>query len=119
MSPITVMEVWRLKDGLQDQALELMQAMDDMLGPGAHAHPGWCGHAQFFQSVGAPTEVVMLYPWRSRELHQDLLRREDGTLEAFYAAYCREPRQIAYYGELAVDTEDRDHAIHAAAGGQS
>lgn len=108
---IAVVEVWRLKPGFEDDALRLMQEMDDMLGGNAHAHPGWCGHARFFQSVADRTTVMMLYPWRSRELHEDLLASEEPMLGPFYERYCTARREVHYYDELDVDVEhDDDHA---------
>ncbi len=107
---VFVMEVWHFKPGLQDKALELMQNMDNMVGPPAHEHPGWCGHASFYQSVACPTDVVMLYPWRNHELHKDILVQEDPLLSDFYDAYCRAPREIHYYTELPVEVEhDKSH----------
>jgi hypothetical protein len=109
---VTVFETWRLKPGLEASALALMQEMDCMLGPPAHRHPGWCGHAEFYQSAATPTEVLMVYPWRSRELHEDLAKREEPELQKFYADYCTAPREIRYYDELAVDV-DHDHDMPA------
>ena len=109
---ISVLEVWHLKPEFAPRALELMQQMDDVVGPPAHRHPGWCGHARFLQSRSDPTRVLMLYPWRSHELHADLTRDEEPTLADFYQRYCTRPREIHYYSELAVDV-DGDHADHA------
>jgi hypothetical protein len=102
---ITVLEFWHLKPGLEKDALALMQQMDDMLGPNAHVHPGWCGHARFFQKSELPGEVIMMYPWRSRELHEDLCVQERPVLQGFYEQYCTAPRDIHYFEELMVDVE--------------
>lgn len=102
---IVVMEVWHFKPDLETRVLELMQNMDDMVGPPAHEHPGWCGHASFYQSAACPTDVVMLYPWRSRELHEDLVAQEKSQLNDFYKTYCTTPREIHYYTELPVEVE--------------
>jgi hypothetical protein len=102
---ITVLEVWRLKPAFQDQALELMQKMDDLLGPPAHKDPGWCGHARFFRSLTSGHEILMMYPWRSRELHERLIAQEEPLLESFFAEYCSVKREIHYYDELPVDVE--------------
>jgi len=111
---ISVIEVWHLKSEFADRALELMQRMDDKVGPPAHLHPGWCGHAHFYQSRSQPTEVLMVYPWRSLELHEDLFRGEEPTLHSFYQQYCSRPREIHYYTELPVDVEgEHHHAAHA------
>ena len=111
-----VIETWYIKPELAANALELMQKMDDAVGPPAHVHPGWCGHARFFQDASRPTEILMLYPWRSRELHQDLFACEEPQLADFYKTYCSRPRQIRYYEELAVDVDgDGHHMEHAVA----
>ena len=102
---VTIVETWHLKPGLENKAREVMQAMDDMLGPGAHEHAGWCGHAHFFQSASRPTEIMMIYPWRSRALHDDLRQREEPLLRHFIEEYCVKPRDVAYYSELTVDVE--------------
>jgi hypothetical protein len=107
---ITVMEVWQLQARFSGQALELMQEMDDMLGPPAHAHPGWCGHARFYQSVADPSRVVMIYPWSSREHHETLVAREEAPLRDFVARYCAARREIHYYNELPVDVERNEMA---------
>lgn len=110
---ISVVEVWRLKPGLEGDALALMQEMDDLLGGNAHRHPGWCGHARFFQSQQDPTTVMMLYPWRSRELHEDLMRTEEELLAPFYERCCTARREVHYYDELDVEVEgDHDHGDH-------
>ncbi len=106
---INVVEVWHLKPELANRAVELMQEMDDFVGPPAHRHAGWCGHAQFLQSQADPATVLMLYPWRSRELHEDLARSEEPGLAEFYGRYCVRPREIHYYLPLPVDVEG-DHA---------
>lgn len=102
---ITVIEIWHLKPGLEGSALDVMQRMDDMLGPPAHEHAGWCGHAEFYQSSARPTDVLMIYPWRSRQLHEDLATREEPLLAPFYAEYCSAPREIHYYDRLMVEVE--------------
>lgn len=105
---ISVMEIWHIKPGLEGDALALMQKMDDMLGPAAHDHKGWCGHASFYQSDERPGEIVMIYPWRSRELHEDLTLREEPVLKGFYEEYCASPREIHYYNQLMVEVEHND-----------
>lgn len=102
---ITVIEVWHIKPSLQDKALDVMQKMDDMVGPPAHLDSGWCGHASFYQSAAAPTEVLMIYPWRSRELHEELVKREEPLLRDFLAEHCTAAREIHYYEELPVEVE--------------
>jgi hypothetical protein len=106
---IIVVETWSLKPEYQQQAYQLMQQMDDMLGPAAHEHPGWCGHAHFYQNADKPTEIFMLYPWKNRELHLDLAQQEEGQLQDFYDTYCTGPRHILYYTELPVDVEHDEH----------
>jgi hypothetical protein len=105
---IIVREVWQLKPEYARSALEIMQEMDDLLGPGAHAHPGWVGHASFYQNVDRPGEAVLQYPWASRESHRDLVDREENMLTAFTEKYCRQPRRIDYYELVDVEVED-DH----------
>lgn len=105
---ITVMETWYLKDA--DRALQIMQDMDELVGPNAHDDPGWCGHAQFFQHTDQPDQVIMIYPWRSQVLHESLCETEEDLLAEFVAANCERPRTIQYLAELPVETEhDHDH----------
>ena len=110
---VSVVEAWHLKPEHEGDALRLMQEMDDLLGPNAHAHPGWCGHAHFFQSHVDPSLVLMLYPWRSKELHEDLLQSEEPLLERFYEEYCARSREIQYYDELEVEVEHEHEHEHA------
>lgn len=102
---ITVMEVWHLKHSLKEKALELMQTMDDLLGPPAHVHPGWCGHASFYQDLDDPTKIVMVYTWRTRELHENLIDQEEPILRSFFEENCAQLRDIYYYSELPVEVE--------------
>ncbi len=104
---IWVIELWHLKPSAGD-ALHVVQEMDDLLGPNAHGHPGWCGHARFFQSRSDRSLVTVLYPWRSKELHEDLVRSEEPVLESFYDRYCARRRDIHYHDELDVEVE-HDH----------
>ena len=107
---ITVLEIWYLKPELAERAPALMQEMDDLVGPAAHAHPGWCGHARFYQRrLPHHGEVVMLYPWRSRELHEELQAREEPVLVAFTEKYCAAPRTIEYLDEIPVEVEHDHH----------
>lgn len=108
---IWVLEHWYFKPDLADPTA-VMQEMDDLLGPAAHEHPGWCGHARFFARLSDPADGIMLYPWRSLELHEDLARAEEPKLVEFYQRYCAKPRDITYYTELEVDVEDHDHEDH-------
>ncbi|MEO3780393.1 hypothetical protein ABGB16_26980 [Micromonospora sp. B11E3] len=101
---IWVLERWHFTPDAGD-VTAAMQEMDDLLGPAAHAHPGWCGHARFFSALDDPRRGVMLYPWRSRELHEDLVRDEEPRLAEFYRRYCARPRDISYYAEVAVDVD--------------
>lgn len=107
---IIVMETWYLKSEFQGQALELMQQMDDLLGPDAHDHPGWNGHASFYQSTENPNQITMVYPWKSRALHENLASKEESMLVEFVQTYCEKPRLIQYFNELPVEVEhDHDH----------
>ena len=102
---VVVTETWRLKPQFEADALRLMQRMDDMLGPGAHGHPGWCGHARFFQHAERRGEILMVYAWKSRSLHEHLLLLEEPAVRAFEAQFCRAARVVDYHHELAVDVE--------------
>jgi hypothetical protein len=102
---IVVMEIWHLKPGLEGRAVEIMQQYDDLVGPAAHEHPGWCGHGRFIQSTADPSIVTMLYPWRSRELHEDLTANEEKLLPPIYEKFFVRPREIHYYQELEVEVE--------------
>ncbi len=106
---VIVQEVWHLRSGYDGRAQDVMQELDDLVGPAAHEHPGWCGHARFLQSTGPSGEVVMLYPWRSRVLHEELAAREEPLLAEFNRNYCAAPREIRYFAELAVDVEHEHH----------
>ena len=102
---IQVCERFFLKDGLEGEATRVMQVLDDLLGPAAHAHLGWCGHATFLQSIERPCEILMLYPWRSEELHANLRSREELLLKDFYEQYCTTPRHITFYRLMDVEVE--------------
>jgi 3-oxoacyl-[acyl-carrier protein] reductase len=113
---IWVLELWYLKPEV-DNITEAMQEMDDLLGPAAHADKGWCGHARFFAQLDDASRGMMLYPWRSLELHERLARDEEPKLAAFYEKYCTRPREIHRYTELPVDVDGHDHHPAAAGGG--
>lgn len=103
---VMVKETWYLRDEFTDRALELMQEMDDLTGPNAHADPGWAGHARFFQSSADPALVIMIYPWRSLADHDRLRAAEKRLLADFHTKYCTRERDIEYLEELPVDVED-------------
>lgn len=107
---ITVIERWHLRPEVADRGLEVMQEMDDLVGPPAHADPAWSGHAQFFRSHDASNEFLMIYPWRSIEDHLQLRESEEPLLADFYGKYCAANREISYYDELAVEVDHDDHA---------
>jgi hypothetical protein len=102
---VTVIETWQLKEEYAERVLELMQEMDDIVGPGAHVDPGWCEHGRFYQLQESSTEVWMMYTWRSRDKHEEFIQKEDLLLANFYAQYCTAPRAITYLTELPVDVE--------------
>jgi hypothetical protein len=108
--PVVVMEVWHLKPELADQALALMQQMDRLLGTSTHEHPGWCGHAGFYQRSESPHQIVIVYPWRSRELHEHLISQEEPLLKRFHEKYCTVQREFYYYNQLDVEVEDQQVA---------
>ena len=95
---ITVEEVWPLAPGV-DAAIA-MQAIEDVVGPIAHGHAGWCGHAMFLQQIDDPSHVIIIYPWRSVEAHEDLIEQEKLHLQGFYDKYCTGPRTLRYYTEI-------------------
>lgn len=105
---VTVIEKWFLRPDVADRGLEIMQEMDDLVGPSAHEDPGWSGHAHFYRSQAAPTEFLMIYPWRSVEEHRRLRAREESLLTDFYERHCSTKRDISYHDELDVD---HDHHV--------
>jgi hypothetical protein len=105
---VTVIETWFLKKEFTDRVIPVMQELDDIVGPNAHADPGWCGHADFYQYDDEPTQVIMVYPWRSREVHLQLCAVEEPMLEDFTGKYCERPRRVEYLTELPVEV-DHDH----------
>jgi len=102
---IIVMEVWLLKPEMESRALEILQEMENLLGPAAHSHRGWCDHARFLQDADKPARLVLLYPWHNRELLDDLLASEEPKLSGFIERYCIQPRQIHCLRELPVDID--------------
>lgn len=100
---ITVREVWQLKAEFAGSAREIMQEMDDLVGPGAHDDPGWVGHAVFLQNTDRPTEIIVQYPWANLESHRSLTDREHDILAAFTEKYCSKDRRIEYFETLDVD----------------
>jgi hypothetical protein len=105
---VTVIETWYLRAEVADRGLKVMQEMDDLVGPGAHADPGWAGHAHFYRSQSTPTEFLMVYPWRSVAEHELLRATEEPMLASFYQRYCSAGRGIRYYDQLEVEV-DHDH----------
>jgi hypothetical protein len=97
---ITVEETWYLSSEAAADATMAMQAIEDVIGPIAHGHSGWCGHASFLQQHEDPRCVLIVYPWRSLTDHQDLLSLEEPHLEELYERYCTAPRTVRYYTEL-------------------
>ena len=102
---IYVLERFFLKPELERDAESIMQRLDDLVGPAAHEHPGWCGHAIFLQNLDHPGEVLMLYPWRSGEFHEALYQQEEPGLSKFYSEFCSGPRQVALYRPLDIEVE--------------
>jgi hypothetical protein len=102
---VTVVEKWYLKEEFAGEALERMQEMDDIVGPNAHVDPGWCEHGRFFQPQEKPSEIWMMYTWRSRAEHEVFIKQEELLLADFYGRYCPRPRDIVYFTELPVDVE--------------
>lgn len=102
---VKVIETWRLREQFAGQALELMQEMDEIVGPAAHVDPGWCEHGRFFQLQSNPGEIWMMYTWRSRAEHEVFIKNEELLLTDFYDRYCVGPREITYLDELLVDVD--------------
>ncbi|OBB94648.1 hypothetical protein [Mycobacterium sp. 852002-40037_SCH5390672] len=102
---ITVMEKWFLRPNMNRWGLEIMQQMDELVGPAAHVNPGWAGHARFYQSRSAPSELLMVYPWRTLPEHRDLATTEEPLLADIYHQYCSARRKILYFDELPVEVE--------------
>jgi hypothetical protein len=109
---VTVVEKWCLRPEVADRGLEIMQEMDDLVGPGAHADPAWAGHGHFYRSRSAPHEFLMIYPWRSVAEHVRLRAREEPILADFHSRYCSAEREIFYYDELEVEVEHEHEHEH-------
>lgn len=105
----TVIETWHLTDEAAHDATRTMQIIDDAIGDNAHGHPGWNGHATFFQDQEEPNLVTWVYPWRSAEEHASLLETEEAIVQPLIAKYCTRPRTIRYAAELAVEVEHDHH----------
>lgn len=108
---ITVLETWRFKEEFLEQIPELMQEMDNLVGPPAHDHPAFLGHATFLQHDDEPTKVWVTYPWRSRAEAEALVAGEGHLIDDFQAQYCSQPREVSYLTEVphSHDMEDHDH----------
>ncbi len=107
---IHVLETWRFKEEFVDRIPELMQKMDDLVGPAAHEHPAFQGHATFLQHDDDPTTVWVLYPWRSRDEAEELVAAEKPIIDDFQATYCSAPRTVKYLTEVAHEHDhDDDH----------
>jgi 3-oxoacyl-[acyl-carrier protein] reductase len=106
---ITVIEQWFLRPEFVERGTQVMQEMDDIVGPGAHDDPAWSGHAKFYHSRMLGNKFLMIYPWRSVEDHEELRVREEPLLKDFFERYCERNREISYYDELAVDVEHDHH----------
>jgi hypothetical protein len=102
---VTVVETWRLKAEFEDRVLDLMQVMDDIVGPAAHVDAGWREHGRFFQLQERPTEVWMIYTWGSRAEHEEFMVGEDKRIADFTAEFCEGPRDVTYFTELPVDVD--------------
>ncbi|MFD9896338.1 hypothetical protein [Amycolatopsis sp. NPDC058986] len=109
---IHVLETWELKEDYADRVPELMQKMDDLVGPRAHEHPAFLGHATFYQHEHQPTKVWVMYPWRSREEAEELVGGEAPLIDEFEATYCAAPREVSYLTEVPHEhdhDDDHDH----------
>jgi 3-oxoacyl-[acyl-carrier protein] reductase len=108
---ITVIETWHIKKEFEDRVHELMQEMDNKVGPPAHKHPAFLGHATFLQYETDPTKVLVMYPWRSQAEAEELIASEVDLIADFEAEYCAAPREVDYFTEVphAHDMEDEAH----------
>jgi 3-oxoacyl-[acyl-carrier protein] reductase len=106
---IVVHEIWELRPEFTGSATRILQEMDDLLGSNAHEHPGWSGHATFYQNAARPAEVILSYPWASIESHRDLSESEENILSGFTGKYFTGERRIEYYETLAVEVEGDEH----------
>lgn len=102
---VTVIEQWQLKLEHVNDSIAIMQMMDDIVGPEAHEHPGWCEHAKFFQDQSNPQCISMIYDWKSQQLHEDITRDEKDRLKQFIETYCETDRTIHYYKQLPIDVD--------------
>ena len=105
---ITVIESYFLKSEYAPHALRVLQELDDLLGPNAHANPGHTGHAQFLQDTADSTQVRLVYQWRDAGSFAELLCTEEALLPKFIAKYCSRPRVIQVHDELPVEVDDDD-----------
>ena len=105
---ITVEEEWTLAEGIEPDAM--MHEIEDVIGPLAHDHSGWAGHAMFLQPLeDSPNRLVLIYPWNSLKEHEDMIEKEQSYLPDFYKRLCSGPRSIRYYRELPHPEHDHDH----------
>lgn len=111
--PIIVIEVWYLRSEVANDGLTVMQEMDRLLGSSTHGHAGWCGHASFYQRNDRPSEIIIIYPWRSRALHTQLMAAEEPLLQEFQKKFCTSHREVHYYTRLLVEVEDQQIPITA------
>ena len=102
---ITVIETWHLLPRYAHRALEIMQRMDEIVGPYAHTNSGWIDHARFYQAAADPSIVLMLYYWHDCHSHSIVTNREKTTLAEFITHFCSQDRTIAYFDELPVDVD--------------
>ena len=108
---INIIESYSLKSDFAPQALTILQELDDLLGPNAHANRGHMGHARFLQDATDPTQVRLVYRWRDIESFTELVRAEEVLLSDFLQKYCVGPRLIQIHNELPVEA-DHDEAAN-------
>jgi hypothetical protein len=105
---IFVIESYFLKSEYTPQALTVLQELDDLLGPNAHANPGHTGHAHFLQDASDPTQVRLVYAWGDQGSFADLARSEEPLLVNFLEKYCCAPRLIQVHRELPVEVDHHE-----------
>ncbi|MGJ9423274.1 hypothetical protein [Aeromicrobium sp. CF3.5] len=113
---IHVLETWHFKDEHLGDIAAVMQTMDELVGPAAHDHPAFSGHATFLRDeVNDPASVKVLYQWRSPEEADELIAGEDLVIAEFTQKYCTAPREVRYLTEVphTHDMEDDHEHGHA------
>ena len=110
---ITIIESYFLKPDYAEQALRVLQELDNLLGPNAHTNRGHADHAHFLQDAADPTQVRLVYQWRDPESFGELVSSEAALLPEFIGKYCSAPRVIQVHEELAVEVDHDENETAA------